>query len=237
MRPFNLRNNVRNSVGFTAVILAFSFLISGVGTPASAQMVEVEDDNSTPSTGRQKATDYFKQRQAQSNRSEEPRAVASSGGEPRYLALHIGGFLDSNSYNWGASDQEDVAKLNLGVSYRVGEWVNSMDLLFRTEFTNYELNEGKAQKLSFLALLTFPDANSKFPLFFGAGVGPGIFTKQIRGESALSLDYQVVTGARFFDVYETLGFQVEFGLKNELHLLEDGQATGLFLGAGTVFSF
>lgn len=204
-----------------------------------AQMVEVKEEAPPPSSGRERAAEYFKKRQSTQPKASQASSRSSSNdsSDPRYLALHVGTFLDSDSYNWGSSDQTDVGKLNVGVSYRVGEWVNSMDLLFRTEFTTFGLNEGRAQKLSFLALLTFPDANSKFPLFFGAGLGPGIFTKQVRGESALSLDYQVIAGARFFNVLETVGFQLEFGLKNSLHLLDDGQFSGLFLGAGTVFSF
>lgn len=201
-----------------------------------AQMVEVEDE--PPATGRKRASEYFQKRQKanpQSPRTSTP--VSSPGGDPRYLSLHAGGFLDSDSYNWGAGDQTDVGKLNLGVSYRIGEWVNSMDLLFRTEFTTFDLNEGRAQKLSFLALLTFPDANSRFPLFFGAGLGPAVFTKQLNDESVLALDYQVIAGVRVFDVIDTVGLQLEFGLKNSLHLLDDGQFSGLFLGAGTVFSF
>lgn len=218
-------------------IIALSVFSLFLSIGAQAQMVEVEDGQ-TPQTGREKAAEYFKKRRQNKapSSSPAPRQVAS-GGDPRYLALHFGGFLNSDSYNWGARDQADIGKLNLGVSYRIGEWVNSMDLLFKTEFTSFELNEGRAQKLSFLALLMFPDANSRFPLFFGAGLGPGIFTKQIRGESNLALDYQVITGARFFDVIESVGFQIEFGLKNSLHLTNDGQFTGLFLGAGTVFSF
>lgn len=199
-----------------------------------AQMVEVEDD--TPATGRERASEYFQKRQAVKPSSQQGM-TSTPVGDPRYLALHAGAFLDSNSYNWGVGDQKDSGKLNLGVSYRIGEWVNSMDLLFKTEFTTFELDQGRAQKLSFLALLSFPDANSRFPLFFGAGIGPGIFTKQLNDESVLALDYQVIAGARVFDVIETVGFQVEFGLKNSLHLLNDGQFSGLFLGAGTVFSF
>ncbi len=201
-----------------------------------AQMVEVEDEQ--PATGRQRASEYFQKRsQNQPQSTSTSSRVVNSSGDPRFLALHIGGFLDSNSYNWGRSDQSDTGKLNLGVTYRMGEWVNSMDFLFRTEFTTFGLDEGRAQKLSFLALLTFPDANSRFPLFFGAGLGPAVFTRQIADESVLALDYQVIAGARFFDVIETVGFQVELGLKNSIHLLDDGQFSGFFLGVGTVFAF
>jgi hypothetical protein len=203
-----------------------------------AQAVEVQD-NPPPTVGKKRATEYFLKRKqvSSSSSSSGTRQVSSSGGDPRYLAIHVGGFLDSTSYNWGHRDKRDPGLLNFGVSYRVGEWVNSMDLLFRAEFTNFKLDEGRAQKLSFLALLTFPDANSRFPLYFGAGLGPGIFTKQIKDESALALDYQIVAGARFFDVLDTLGFQFEVGLKNSVHLLDDGQFTGFFMGVGAVFSF
>lgn len=222
-------------------ISAIFLMIFGMGwTPihrASAQMVDVTDEKEEPPVGKKRASEYFQKRQEVKKQEAPVRRSAASGSDPRYLALHLGGFLDSNSYNWGASDQEDTGKVNLGVTYRMGEWVNSMDLLFRADFTNYSFNEGNAQKLSFLAILAFPDANSRFPLFFGAGLGPGIFMKQIRDESALALDYQIMAGARFFDVVDTVGFQLEFGLKNELHLLKDGQFSGLYLGAGTVFSF
>jgi len=228
-----------NGFILSGLAVIFFLLVGAILAPvqsAQAQAVEVTDEEPAP-VGKERASEYFKKRQIQKKTTSSSRSAASTGGDPRYLALHFGGFLDSNSYSWGGPDQVDVGDLNFGVSYRVGEWVNSMDLLFRSEFTSYSLAAGRAQKLSFLAMLAFPDANSKFPLFFGAGVGPGIFTKQVEGESALALDYQVLAGARFFDVIDTLGFQLEFGLKNELHLLKDGQFSGLFLGAGTVFSF
>lgn len=213
--------------------LILCLLISSMGF---AQIVEVTDDP-TPPVGKQRANEYFQQRKATKSQGQSTSRDSASTGDPRYLSLHIGTFLDGDAYKWGTGDQSDVGKLNVGVTYRLGEWVNSMDLLFRSEFTSYSLDEGSARKLSFLGMLMFPDANSKFPLFFGAGIGPGIFMKQIRGESSLSLDYQLVAGARFFEVLESIGFNVEFGLKNELHLLKDGQYNGLFFGAGTVFSF
>lgn len=222
----------------TLILLLSILIISG---NAFGQIVEVEDD--APATaqpvGKQRASEYFQARKKAPASAQEDtgeRNVASIG-NPRYLALHIGTFLDSDGYKWGNGNQKDLGELNLGVTYRMGEWVNSMDFLFRAEYTTYGLDEGNARKLSFLGMLMFPDANSQFPLYFGAGLGAGIFMKQIDDESPLSLDYQLVAGARFFEIIDTIGFNVEFGLKNELHLLKDGQMNGVFIGAGTVFSF
>jgi hypothetical protein len=203
--------------------------------PAWAQVVEVPDDSST---GQQKAQEYFKDRKEQAPPTKTWRSPAQDGGAtPRYLALHVGSFFTSNGYKWGDGDQEDIGKLNAGVTYRVGEWVNSMDLAFRFDYTNFELDEGNARKLTFGGIITFPDSNSRFPLYFGGGLGLGIFMKQIDGESAMSLDWSLLAGARFLDVIDNVGFFVESGMKNALHLIDDGQFNGVFFSVGTVFAF
>jgi hypothetical protein len=176
------------------------------------------------------------------------RAVASNGGssagsslmtsDSHYLAVHIGSFISDNAYKWGGKETaSDVGRLNMGISYRIGEWVNSMDLLIRVDFSQYSLAEGRANKLSFLPVITFPDAASKFPLYFGAGLGGGIFMNQIAQESALSLDYQLLAGARFFDLFGNTGLFVEGGLKNHFLLLSDGQYNGAFATVGGLFTF
>jgi hypothetical protein len=68
-------------------------------------------------------------------------------------------------------------------------------------------------------------------------VGPGIFFKQASQESSLSLDYELVAGARLFDMVENTGFFLEFGLKNHLLLLSDGQFNGVYLAGGALFTF
>lgn len=211
--------------------ILFSVLMS-VSVAASAQ-VEVKDEID-PRTGN--ADEYFKHKK---KAQREPASAADSGGgmADRYLGLHVGGFLSQEQYKWGTNNGNDLGRLNLGVDYRVGEWVRSMDLLMRVDFFSFSLNEGDAYKLSFLPMLVFPDAASHFPLYFGAGAGLGIFLKQIRGQSALSFDYQVVVGARFFNVFENVGFSVETGLKNQIHLLSQGQFNSVFLTVGTVFTF
>lgn len=165
-------------------------------------------------------------------------AKTSSSQFKRYLTLHFGGFLDDQVYAWGGRGNDGgVGKLNAGVTYRYGEWTNSMDLLFRADFTSYELKEGRAVKMSLLPVVLFPDARSRFPLYFGAAAGPGIFFKQISKESSLSIDYQLIAGLRLFNLVDTLGFLLEAGIKNHFLLFSDGQFNGVFLTTGAVFTF
>ena len=182
-----------------------------------------------PDTGRDAAVKYM-----------SPRRPANSSGGPvdRYLQLAFGWSVNDQSFKWGQPDnQTNVGRWNLGVSYRIGEWVNSMDLLMRVEATRFAMAEGGVTKFSFMPLITFPDASSRFPLYFGAGIGLGIFGNQFGGESSLALDYQVLAGARFFNLWGSAGLFVEGGVKNHIHVLSDGQYNGTFVSTGTLFTF
>ncbi len=189
--------------------------------------------NSQPRVGRDEAAKYFEPA------SDSVRRAASSfGPSDHYLALHIGRYMSSQSYDWGPNGQADnVGGNSFGVTYRVGEWHNSMDLNLRIDYQEYKLGDENTSKLSFMPLLTFPDAGSRFPLYFGIGGGLGVFFKQIDGKSPVSFDYQLVAGARFFDIFENTGFFLEAGLKNQLLIVSSGQLNGTFLAAGLVFTF
>jgi hypothetical protein len=190
-------------------------------------------------TGRKAAEKYMAPRGGRTGAKPSSGYVASgNGADSHYLAVHLGLMMSDNAYKWGTYDSApNIGKWNFGVTYRVGEWVNSMDLNARIDVQRYQLPDGQATKLSFLPLITFPDATSKFPLYFGVGVGLGIFAAQIANESALSLDYQIIAGARFFDIWNNTGLFVEAGMKNSAFILSDGQFNGLFTSAGAVFTF
>lgn len=190
-----------------------------------------QDDQ--PIVGRGAAAKYF-------DKKKEPTENEYSGGShsDHYLALHVGRYMASQSYEWNKAGQEDdVGHNSFGVTYRMGEWHNSMDLALRLDYNEFEVGGEKPTKLSFIPIVTFPDASSRFPLYFGAGLGLGVFFKQVPNKSALSLDYQLIAGARFFNVFENTGFFIEAGLKNHVHLLSTGQLNGTFLAAGLVFTF
>ncbi len=204
--------------------------------PALAQIVEVPDET-PPAVGKERATEYFKERKAADAKA--PRA--SQGATPRHLMIHAGTFVSDQGFKWGDGSETNIGRFNAGVTYRMGEWINSMDWSLRVDFMSYKVTkdfaEEDARKLSFSALITFPDSNSRFPLYFGGGIGPGFFIKQIDNESPMTFDYSILVGARFHDVIESTGFMIESGLKNHLHLFSDGQFNGVYVNVGCVFAF
>ena len=193
-----------------------------------------------PRVGRNAAAKYFEKRApAESEQGNGPANNGNGGGaSDHFLAIHIGKYMSSQAYEWGGHGKEDdVGGTNVGLTYRVEQWNNSMDLDVRVDYQEFNAAEQKESKLSLLPLITFPDASSKFPLYFGAGAGLGVFFKQVPDESPLSFDYQLILGARFFNVLENTGFFIESGLKNHILLLSSGQLNGTFVSAGAIFSF
>jgi hypothetical protein len=224
------RGRIIMSHKLNLAILALCLLTSVV---ARGQAVEVDDKLD----GKAKAAKYFKARKGGEERKPTAEAPASSGSNAHYLALHLGMYIDDQAYNWSSGNQSKVGNVNLGVTYRIGEWINSADFMVRSEYSSYSLDDGDARKLNFLTMIMFPDSSSKFPLYFGAGVGPGFYLKQLHGKSAMSLDYQLVAGVRFLNVIDNLGFLGEFGIKNDVQLFSAGQFNGLFAGVGVAWVF
>ena len=191
--------------------------------------IQPQDQAQAQVVGRAAAGTYF------SNESREPAAVSD---QDHYLAIHAGQFTESSSWEWGQHERaEKTGNYSVGVTYRVEKYNNLMDLNIRVEVDEYNVVGEKPFKLSFMPVITFPDAASKFPLYFGAGAGAGVFFRQVKDESFISFDYQLLLGARFFDIYENAGFFIETGLKNHLLLTTSGQFNGVFLSAGAVFTF
>ena len=202
-------------------------------------------DNSV-NTGKKAADKYFvkrKKRSSGSTPTPPPKRVSpsssntSTAGAPRYLALQFGLFTEEETYKWGKSKKDDISEFIAGITYRIGEWTNSMDLAIRADIVSFEVDDKSPTKISLMPIITFPDAKSGFPLYFGAGAGAGIFFKQAKDESHLSFDYQVLAGARFFNLVNSMGFIFEVGLKNQLLLLSDGQHNGVYGSLGGVFTF
>lgn len=187
--------------------------------------------NGAPKVGREAAAKYF------TPGGEERRQPAASDSD-HYLALHFGRYTASQSWEWnGRGRTDDIGASTVGLTYRLQEWSGTTDFAIRVDFNEYEIGGEKPLKMSLLPIILFPDATSRFPLYFGAGAGLGIFFKQLRDESPISFDYQLVAGARFFNVFENTGFFIESGLKNFVQLTSSGQMNGVFLSAGAVFTF
>jgi hypothetical protein len=107
----------------------------------------------------------------------------------------------------------------------------------RFDVSRFALKEESVTKFSFLPIITFPDAGSRFPLYFGAGLGIGVFGTQLNGESSLALDYHLLAGARFFNIWDMTGLFVEGGVKNHVHIFSDGQFNGTYITTGLLFTF
>jgi hypothetical protein len=224
-----------------SLITAWAILLAGAVAGAQSLddnkgPVEISEPTS-PTVGRKAAGKYMGAKGPTPSPNSQRRRPASSSGD-HYLAVHMGSFISDNSYQWGTpSTQSNVGSWNIGVTYRIGEWHNSMDLGLRVDLQSYSLRDGRANKLSFVPVITFPDSGAKFPLYFGGGVGFGVFTQQLPSESPLTLDYQLFAGVRFFDVINNTGFFVEAGLKNHFLVFSDGQFNGNFGALGCVFTF
>lgn len=184
-----------------------------------------------PRVGREAAAKYF--------RSSSPERVPAGTDADHYLALHVGRYTESQSWEWGRTGRKDgIGVFSAGLTYRLHEWSGSTDFGVRVDFNEYDVGGGvKPLKMSLLPIIMIPDATSRFPLYFGFGAGLGIFFKQVPEESPISLDYQLIAGARFFNVFENTGFFIESGLKNFITLTSSGQVNGVFLAAGAVFTF
>lgn len=209
------------------ILIAILFL---VGFTAEAQILVEE-----PKVGRDAAAEYFKKREPKS----ASRTTSSFEGSDRVLMLHAGTFINDKAYRWGRDGKtEDPGEAMFGVTYRVGEWKRSMDLMVRADLISYSIDEVTPVKLSIMPIVAFPDARSEFPLYFGLGMGAGVFFKQAGDESDLSFDYALLIGARFSDLLDSgIGLFVETGLKGQVHLLSSGQQDGVFLATGAIFSF
>lgn len=193
--------------------------------------------NGAPLVGRKAASKYFSRSPNQDFQDSEATSNVSqlSDGQ-EVLMLSLGSFIRSESFYWGSQGYQNVGRANYGVTYLFDRW-KGLDRHFRFEFQEYELAGHSPRKLAIMPIITFPRTEKKFPLYFGFGLGVGLFFQQIPGESDISIDYQLVAGTRFFDIFDKVGVFAEIAMKNHLHVLSDGQINGTALNTGLVFSF
>ncbi len=193
--------------------------------------------NSAPKVGRAAAAKYFQKNPDQTPTRSMASEENSSTGD-RYLSFGLSTYTKSESYSWGPTNKEtDIGKFGVDLNYRVSQYNSLLDYSLRVNYSEYEPNNEKAKKLSFLAAISLPDAGSRFPLYFGAAAGGGVFLTQIKDESPVTIDYQLFMGLRLFDIFEKTGFYVEGGLRNHLQLTTDGQFNGTYVSTGAVFTF
>ena len=216
-----------------------TLIVTSIVATGSGAQILIEDPyrprrmaESKPEVGEKAARKYFEERES----SKSERSPSNEGS--RYLALHFGPFLNDKQYRWGDKDRsEDVGQLIFGVDYRMGQWTSSMDLLLRADLISFDIDEENPLKLSLMPVVTFPDVEGNFPLYFGAGAGVGVFFRQLDDESELSFDYALLTGVRFPELFESGGLIFEAGYRGQVFLLSSGQHTGVYVTVGGVFNF
>ena len=199
-----------------------------------------------PKVGRTAAARYFQlEKQAEkrgtaSNEDDSSSSYSSSGKQlqDHFMALGFGTFSESTAYNWAHNGKaEGMGKWGADLTYRFAEQEYLFDEAFRISYNTFKPAEQDSSKLSVLYAITFPEAASRFPIYFGGAAGLGVYIKQIDQESLISFDYQLYLGLRAFNLFDSVGFYVEGGLRNHLHLTSDGQFNGTFLSLGTIFNF
>lgn len=233
---YSNKTKFRKEILFTSIL--FLFLAFFRENLARAEKILVEDNIPLDSSSQNK--DLPSKKAVVGRAAAQKYFVKESNSQSlinsRLLSLHIGGYLRSKAYQWGENPSAERAGVQTtGVTYKVGEWTQTMDLNLRVDYIQFEVDNEKPIKISFLPLLTFPDSAAGFPLYFGIGAGPGIFISQMEKESNLTLDYQLIFGVRWMNVWNQAGFFIESGIKDHIHLLSDGQFTSQFLTAGAVF--
>jgi hypothetical protein len=122
-----------------------------------------------------------------------------------------------------------------GFAYKYADW-GQFDFSLKVQFHEYFVQNKKISKLSFQPSLSLPQIRYRFPVYFGAGLGGGLFFDQPQGESPVSLDYKLFLGLRVVELFDRTGFFIEWALENHLHVFSDGQMVGQTLMAGFTFS-
>jgi hypothetical protein len=190
-----------------------------------------------PVVGRQAAQKYMSPKR-QSAAAEDHDSSAKGGDFNHYFSVGVGSSVSDKAYHWGGGDTlSNVEKFSINVNYRFGEWVNVADLSLRTEYTSYSVRGVNTRQIGLIPLVTFPDVSSRFPLYFGLGIGPGFFINQYPGDSFFAIDYTILAGLRFLNVFNNVGFFAEGGLKNHFLVFSEGQFNGYFITLGAVFAF
>ncbi len=218
---------------FILVVLGLSSLVSN---QAFAE---------APKVGKRAAAKYFQAKNKDADTGEDaalvrhkPAAIETLDAKDHYLTVSLGKMTQSDAYNWGMNSKEtDVGGTVFDLTYRLTMDDALYDQGVRISYADFSPAGQRAQKLSFMYAMLLPDAGSQFPLYFGLAAGAGVFMKQLSGESALTLDYQLLLGLRLFNLFNKSGFSIEGGLRNHLHLTSDGQFNSVYATAGAVFTF
>ena len=180
-------------------------------------------------TGKKAAMKYFTKKPASTSTFKAPRGPASTS-YAQLFSLSAGALVNGKSYQWL---DDELGGWNLQLSYRRATtgWLAQA---FHLEFQKFTTLEEEFSKVSFLLNFVFPRSIS-FPVYIGAGAGPGFFLNQYNNESLWTMDYKGYIGLRLNQDHSQ--FILESGVKNHVHMLSDGQFIGWFVSSGVAYKF
>lgn len=93
----------------------------------------------------------------------------------------------------------------LGLSYRVAGWKQRADISLRVEGESSQEDE---RRMTLLSSITFPDVESRFPLYFGTGLGLG---RDLSSQKNFT-ETRIFVGGRISHLLKgTTGFFLELG--------------------------
>lgn len=107
-----------------------------------------------------------------------------------------------------------VSSASLSFTQKVAEIRNVGDIQLRPSLLVSQMETGKEISLELSSLMTFPEIQRRFPLYYGAGLGLGFYPFYVlEKKSTLSFHSSFLLGLRFFEIYYNLGGGLEFDLK------------------------
>lgn len=181
-------------------------------------------------TGRDAAMKYFTNQPASIKAPRAPASSVSGSSGDRLFSISAGTLIQGKSYQWAG---EDIGGWNVQMAYRRSPGTYLAQAI-HLEFQKFTENRKEFSKLSLLLNFVFPKSVT-FPVYIGAGAGPGFFLNQLVGESSIAVDYKAYVGLRLNQEHSQ--FILESGVKNHVHMLSDGQFIGWFVSSGVAYKF
>ena len=165
------------------------------------------------------------------------RSHASSANLAHFIGIHFGTFIKDEALDWSETREKNRGKSLFGTTYRLGELGRLVDMSLRFNYTNYNLTKKSPRQFSLSPLFLIPSTRSQFPLYLGAGLGLGAIFSQVDSKSFLALNYHLLTGLRFFNVFGSVGTFLEAGYTGHVHLISNGEFHGFYILVGLLFTF
>jgi len=114
-----------------------------------------------------------------------------------------------------------ISSVFLSFTQDIKKFENIGDLQLRASLMASELESDKEISLELTSLFTFPEIETRFPVYFGLGLGFGFYPFYIiEKKPSFSFHSPFLLGLRFFELYSNLGAGAELDLRIHFPLNE-----------------